>query len=100
MSSYRIQAKGTRADVIAAVKAATTDTPDASQVQIDAERTAILAEIAALPAKYTGLSVLAIGDDFPGQFASNRNIYGYVIDSPDFQKVKPVVEPDKTIKTT
>lgn len=93
MSSYRIQTSGPRERVISDVLVAKTDTDTANQTQITAERAAILAEIKALPEKYTGIRVFAFGDEFPDHSASRREISGYVlpVDSTPL-RVEPTLE--------
>lgn len=79
MSSYRIQVRATRAEVIAAVLAAKADPLDADQGQIEAEKVAILADIKSIPAEFTGINVLAWGDAFPNQRAGRRDVSGYLL---------------------
>ena len=73
MSSYRIQTAGLRDDVVATVKESKSVPLDAPQTQIEAEKSAILAEIAAIPPKLTSIKVFAFGDQFPSS-TSSRNI--------------------------
>lgn len=84
--SYRIEQRGLRADVIAAVKAAVTSNPEADQSVLDGEKSAILAAIAAIPAKFTGISVLSIGDCEPTGSTNARRVAGYTpsLDSKPF----------------
>lgn len=87
-NSYRIEFRGLRADAIAAVKGASAVPPGSPQAQIEADKTALLAKIAALPEKFTGISVYAQGDAFPTQLISSHNVVGYVIEpSPETKAV-------------
>ena len=87
MSSYRIQTAGLRDDVVATVK----ESKSVPQTQIEAEKSAILAEIAAIPPKLTSIKVFAFGDQFPSSTSSRREISGF-IDS------KPLIEAEKPVK--
>ena len=91
MSSYRIQTAGLRDDVVATVKESKSVPLDAPQTQIEAEKSAILAEIAAMPPKLTSIKVFAFGDQFPSSTSSRREISGF-IDS------KPLIEAEKPVK--
>lgn len=79
MSSYRIHTSGPRQKVIAEVLATKADVDHELQSQIMAERIAIVAEIKALPEKYTGIRVFAFGDQFVDHSSCRREISGFEI---------------------
>lgn len=79
MSSYRIQTRGPRAEVIATVSKAQSLPIAEDQGQIEAEKIAILSDIKSIPPEFTGISVLAWGDAFPNHRAGRRDVSGYLL---------------------
>lgn len=78
--SYRIEHRGPREEVIAAVKTAFSIPKDGDQTVVEGEKVAVLAAIKALPSKYTGIRVLAFGDIYPMNSEARREVGGYIIE--------------------
>lgn len=91
--SYRIEHRGPRAQVITAVKAATSLPKEGDQTIVQGEIAAVLAAIAALPAKYTGIRVLSFGDIYPDYSQNQRHVSGFVLPLDSVPLPEPTAPP-------